>query len=326
MATSTPKGLLEALKLITTAPEASLRALGSARATQVQRMRELMRNRNLVGIGISEKTSGGENTGELSVCFYVRKKLSPNRVRGDAMVPPLVCNSGTKAYLTDVKEIGACRLHAGAGSEIKSGISVSHVRDPAGTIGAIVRTANQFFILSNSHVLALSGKAKLGDPVLSPGTTDGGKLPSDLVAKLARFVPFEKNDDNVVDAAIAEILPDRLADVRLQIPHVRTPVKTVVAQRDMRVVKLGKSTQETTAQVIDVHFRLALRYPRGVGLLHFVDQVLCTGFADNGDSGSLVTAVETGRVVGLHFAGSDTVSICNPIGPVMGALGVSFAT
>jgi hypothetical protein len=47
MATSTPKGLLEALKLITTAPEASLRALGSARATQVQRMRELMRNRNL---------------------------------------------------------------------------------------------------------------------------------------------------------------------------------------------------------------------------------------------------------------------------------------
>jgi hypothetical protein len=61
-------------------------------------------------------------------------------------------------------------------------------------------------------------------------------------------------------------------------------------------------------------------------MVSFVDQVLCTGFADNGDSGSLVTAVETGRVVGLHFAGSDTVSICNPIGPVMGALGVSFAT
>lgn len=325
MAMSTPKGLLEALALITTAPETSLQALGSVRAAQVRRIRSLIQTRNVVGVGISEKTSDDETTGELSVCFYVKQKLSPKRVRGDAMVPPLVCAYGTKAYLTDVKEVGVCRLHLGDGRELKSGISVSHASDPAGTIGAIVKKANKLFILSNSHVIALSGKARMGDPVLSPGTTDGGRMPSDVVAKLAQFVPFNRSGDNEVDVAIAEILPDRLADVRLQIPHVNVPIRIVAAQRGMQVAKFGKSTRDTTAHVIDVHFRLSLRYPHNVGLLRFVDQVLCTGFADSGDSGALVIDVDTGGVVGLHFAGGDSVSICNPIRPVIKALDISFA-
>jgi hypothetical protein len=323
MATSTPKGLVGALELITMAPDTSLRALGHVRSAQIQRLHSLTQHSNVVGVGISEKTSDHETTGELSVCFYVRKKKPPRLLRGDAMIPPLVLGSGSRAYLTDVKEIGACRLHAG-GRELTSGVSVSHASDPAGTIGAIVRKAEQFFILSNSHVLAMSGKARLGDPVLSPGTTDGGSMPSDHVARLTQFVPFDRNGENAVDAAIAQILPNRLADIRLQIPHARVPIRTLAAQRGMQVAKFGKSTRDTTAHVIDVHFRLSLPYPRNVGLLRFVNQVLSTAFADSGDSGSLVTDVDTGRVVGLHFAGSDSVSICNPIGPVMEALGVSF--
>ena len=50
------------------------------------------------------------------------------------------------------------------------------------------RDSGEPFILSNNHVLANSNEAMVGDAILQPGPTDGGQNPSDVVARLERFV------------------------------------------------------------------------------------------------------------------------------------------
>jgi hypothetical protein len=321
-----PSGLVKALGIVAADPGTAVKSIGSARASQLELLQALARQRNVVGIGISEKTSHDETTGELSLCFYVRKKKPLSKLRGDQMVPPFVWPGGERAYVTDVKEIGSCHLHMATGHALRSGGSVSHIADHAGTVGAIVRRAGKLCILSNAHVLARSGKARVGDPIISPGTTDGGKLPADQVARLAAFVPIDKSGPNLVDAAVAEVLPAQLARVRTEIAGVTTPIRVVAPSIGMQVTKTGRTTQATVATVIDTHFRVILPYPNGLGLVRFASQVLCTAFADTGDSGALVTDVASGGVVGLHFAGNDNVSIFNPIGAVISALGISFAT
>jgi len=280
-------------------------------------------DRNVVGIGISEKTTNGETTGELSVCFYVKKKTARTKTRGDKVIPPFVSLADERTFLTDVKEIGPLRLHHAAMGDLRSGSSVSHAQSAAGTIGAIVTRLGRPCILSNAHVLARAGKAKLGDPVLSPGTTDGGKLATDQVAKLLAFSPINGFGNNVVDAAIAEILPSQISRVNPSIPGTALPLRTGKVQRGMSVVKTGKTTLTTTGHVIDAHFRPLLPFP-GIGLVRFVDQILCTAFAEPGDSGALVMDKASGIVVGLQFSGNAQVTVCNPIAPVLAALGISL--
>ena len=55
----------------------------------------------------------------------------------------------------------------------------------------------------------------------------------------------------------------------------------------------------------------------------FRDQVLCTKYTDSGDSGSLVCDMQ-GVAVGLHWAGSQSVSIFSPIAFVFQQLDISL--
>jgi hypothetical protein len=61
-----------------------------------------------------------------------------------------------------------------------------------------------------------------------------------------------------------------------------------------------------------------------MGDIGFIDQVLCSQYSRPGDSGSIVVDKETGKIVGLHFAGSDEGSVFNPIDAVMKALKFRF--
>lgn len=315
--------MVQALDFVTAPSDVPLPPVGPARSSAIRHLQALGIDRNVVGVGISEKTTDGETTGELSVCFYVKEKKSRSRTRGDKLIPSFVSLSETRTFLTDVKEIGPLRLHHAEVGGLRSGASVSHALSAAGTIGAIVTRGGKPCILSNAHVLARAGKAKVGDPVLSPGTTDGGKLATDLVAKLLAFSPINGFGSNVVDAAIAEILPSQLGRVDPAILGATLPRRTGKVLRGMAVVKTGKTTHTTTGHVMDEHFRPLLPFP-GMGLVRFVDQILCTAFAEPGDSGALVMDEATGLVVGLQFSGNSQVSVCNPIGPVLAALAISL--
>src|SRR3954454_2964111 len=66
---------------------------------------------------------------------------------------------------------------------LRPGISVAQPAVTAGTLGGFVRVGGQLAIVSNTHVLAASDAAAIGDAVLQPGPADGGRT-DDRVAAL----------------------------------------------------------------------------------------------------------------------------------------------
>lgn len=331
------KSLLRVLDLLTIAPHFDvLASLSVAGDDHTHNLRRIVNSKNVVAVGISEKEAYGKMTGNLALTFYVEKKVPLSKLRADRAIPPALPEavSGPRTITTDVKVIGRPRpeLYV-TRNPVQPGNSVGHIRSLGGTLGAFVKRGTQLMMLSNSHVLANSGKAKQGDDIIYPGKYDGGKKPADLVGKLEDFIQFELSGDfvNRVDCAIASLLESRMADIKTAIKVLGLPKGVIKAKRGMKITKFGRTSGRTSGQVLDVNFRTTITYP-GVGVAGFLDQVLCTRYTEPGDSGSLVIDKASGRAVGLHFSGSAATgessgsSIFNPIGAVLSALGVKLVT
>ncbi len=324
------KDILRVLDLMTIAPKSQIETLGVSTRAHVTDMRRVLRPKNVVAVGISEKITKGKRSGKLALTFYVERKQSMKKLRADLAVPPTVPEaiSGQKAIPTDVIAIGRLRPEVNAThSPIQPGNSIGHVDITAGTLGAIVTKNKSLHVLSNSHVLAKEGTAKLGDNIIYPGDADHGKLANDLVAKLSGFKKFllGGNFVNRVDCAIAEVLPARIGELKSDIKGLALPRGTIKPKRGMKVVKVGRTTGKTSGEIRDINFRFVLNYDE-VGPVGFLDQVLCTRYTKPGDSGSLVLDKASGRAVGLHFAGANGGSVFNPIDEVLKALGVKLVT
>jgi hypothetical protein len=323
--TDTPKELLEALDLIRGTRGPSIESLDALESKQVARVRTIFEDRNIVAIGIAEKETENKNTGELSLCFYVEKKIPKSRMSGNKSIHPVLSMPGRKAVFTDVRQIGKVRPQINhRKSPLVSGFSVGNASE-TGTLGAIVKKGSKFFLLSNSHVLADSGKGKPGDEIIYPGGADtSGK--KQTVAVLKNFVPFKIGDDflNRVDAALAEVNENFMDQLDFSIRGATSPLLIANPTRGMKIVMRGRTSGNSEGTVDDVHFSIVVPYP-GVGKVGFLDQVKCTRYSKGGDSGSIMVDKQNGTVVGLHFAGSGEASIFNPISEVMKALKFRFA-
>ena len=345
-AKSTEKNIERVLDLLTKAPPPRLeslapmavrgrpmpgRSMAAESAHHAHAMRRILRTKNIVAVGISEKVSKGQRAGKLALTFYVERKVPLAELSEEFAVPGTIPDalSGPEAIPTDVKVIGKLRPELNATrARFQPGNSIGHINSRAGTLGAVVIKGNAFHILSNSHVLALGGLARKGDSIIYPGPDDGGAMTADLVAKLTGFKKFVMGDGyrNRVDCAIARPTAERLGDLIAEIKGLGLPSGTIKPVRGMKVTKVGRTTGKTTGEIQDVHFRFTLDYEGEIGEVGFVDQVLCTRYTDGGDSGSLVIDKATGRAVGLHFAGANGGSVFNPIDEVLKALGVKLVT
>lgn len=294
-----------------------------------------LKDRAVQGIGVGEKMKAGVPQGRTALRVYVNRKRDLADLANP--VPPLVETVAAGALETDVVAIGDVRPQAATDRlrPIQPGCSLGHYGVPGGTLGGIVRKAgggDARYILSNAHVLAAAGTAKAGDEIVQPAIADGGRSGTDRIATLSEFIPFDYASEgfpNEVDAALAEI--DRPAiGFRLSFLESRlTPAKVGKRLRvGMKVQKTGRSSGHSWGEIIDTDFHAIVPYddPRNPGAevqVLFRDQVLCTRFTEAGDSGALVLS-SSGAVVGLHFAGSDEVSVFNRISRVFAALDIEL--
>ncbi len=154
--------------------------------------------------------------------------------------------------------------------------------------------------MSNSHVLANPGVAKKGDKIVQPGPKDGGGAPGDVVAILEEFVPFEYTAigfPNLVDAAIAKLRANVKGTSAIRLIGVPAGVSTTL-RLNMQVQKTGRTTDHTIGLIKDINYRLPLKYKKsggGNGRVGLRDQVLCTRYSGEGDSGSAVKHEEASR-------------------------------
>jgi hypothetical protein len=267
--------------------------------------------------------------------------------QGDADVVLAGLGDAARAEV-DVRVIGPVRLLTSPpGSSpaelqqrvrpLRPGVSVGHEDVTAGTLGGFVRRpgSGELLVLSNSHVLADSGAASPGDPVLQPGVADGGTA-ADRIGRLSGSVPFGAGPGDLVDAAVAALDPGVAVDpagypggALLAVVATATDVDP-----DELVEKVGRTTGHTRGRVTAVEVDgVGVQYDDGVHT--FDDQVeiegLTGGFSAGGDSGSVIWRSRDRAPLGLLFAGSTVggsagggVTFANPLATVLERLGVQW--
>jgi len=211
------------------------------------------------------------------------------------------------------------------------GVSTGHPSVTAGTIGARVTDGTYVYALSNNHVYADENLASIGDPVLQPGAFDGGTDPEDRIGTLDDFEPivFSETANNVIDAAIALSSTSYLGNATPTDGYGMPKSTIASAYVGMKVQKYGRTTGLTSGRVSAINGTFIVNY--GTGKARFVNQIVITPgtFSAGGDSGSLIVVKanpkrgdSNRKPVGLLFAGSDVVTIANPIDAVLSRFGV----
>lgn len=193
---------------------------------------------------------------------------------------------------------------------VVGGVSASHPKVTAGTVGAVVvdKVSGKKLFLSNNHVFANSdsrehSRASVGDPILQPGVVDGGNI-DDTVATLYRWVPFSDKKLNLVDAALAMPVDQNIASPYIlmnsenDLVQIRG-VKSVSSP--ISVKKYSRTTNADRGKVLDWDFTVAVDYEDGV-TRNFTDQILAEIETQGGDSGSILLD-DNNNAVGLIFAG-----------------------
>lgn len=303
---------------------------------------------NVVGFGVGQKIKNGTDTGKQCVTILVAQKLHKEDLRKE----DLITSDDVDGLEVDVIESGeifagdniACDEATETQEEIAvqtlrqrirpamGGFSVGHFKITAGTLGTCVYDRGKvpgippkYYILSNNHVLANSNAARIGDPILQPGPYDGGAYPSDLIARLSRFVPIRFKTAtyapyNYVDAAIAEGEFHNLNREIYWIGYIKQ-IKSNPQVGDI-VEKTGRTTNFTTGKILSLNSIVDVNYGGG-RVARFARQIVTTAMSAGGDSGSLVCDLHEGAV-GLLFAGSSQVTIINNILYVQNLLGIQL--
>ena len=317
----------------------------------------LLAKPNVVGVGTGYRTVGKHLTDQVCLVTLVRRKVPLAGLDAQALVPAEV-----GGVLTDVLEVGDLRIQKARDVSWRpapGGVSLSHFRVTAGTLGCLVRDRRSGvrLILSNNHVLANSNQALQGDAVLQPGALDGGRAGEDQLARLERFVPIAFTDEpgncslangfaavgnalsrlvgsrhrlevrridplaaNRVDAAVARPLQDGWVDA--EILEIGRVIGTAEPMLGMAVRKSGRTTGLTRGEIQVLDTTVTIGY--GDRQARFDGQIVTSAMSSPGDSGSLLVAGDRLAAVGLLFAGSEQATIHNPIADVLEALEVTL--
>jgi endonuclease G len=210
---------------------------------------------------------------------------------------------------------------------MRGGISISdEYHYTFGSLGGLVidRAAGAEMILSNWHVLVARWGARPGQRIFQPGRGDGGTA-ADTVAVLARdAMPVN------LDAAVARLNGSRkLINEQL---HLGPVTGVGQAQLGMEVVKSGRKTGITFGRVTAIEGTARMPYD---GMERIIRNVVTIEprspyeeVSAGGDSGSWWLEAKTRRVVGLHFAGSNSPerALAHDMASVLEALNVEIAT
>jgi hypothetical protein len=221
---------------------------------------------------------------------------------------------------------------------IELGTSGGNVNDEnskfccSGTLGALVSRGGSNYILSANHVLAKSGSASSGDPVIQPGLTDISCDASRAhnVGHLSQMASLKTSN---VDAALALISPGAV-DATGGILELGSgggagapAAGNANPSVGEHVAKSGRSTALTCSSISSVNTSAKVDYQPSCNegttfTVTFTNQLVIAGgsFSASGDSGALIVDSGTAQPVGLLYAGNDTDTVANPISDVLNAL------
>ena len=316
----------------------------------------LMRDKGVMSVGLGKKIINGRPTNIDALICSVKEKLDPKMLTNKTAIPPAL--NGMHTDVITSKPLIALAMLVEPKRPAPGGVSIGHFAITAGTLGCYVTDEDGHkVVLSNNHVLANSNDALIGDAILQPGIADGGVFDEDIFAYLQDFqeIGFGGTSDlptcpiaiaaakianwfarkrshrlaavkdapqeNLVDCAIAlplntDWIDDRIMDIGKPVMPLAVP------EVGLKLQKHGWTTGYNLDEILQTGVAAQIQYGPGKTAI-FVDQIIAGPMSAGGDSGSLVCDMDK-HPVGLLFAGSDELTIINPIDYVLNALNVTF--
>ena len=283
---------------------------------------------NVTCVYIGHKRVGGLDTGVPAIVIGLVKKKPLNEVPAGKLIPLSVHFMGA-VFPTDVVETGKIYalgvLPAQASDPSRTqknrpappGVSVGHYKITAGTFGfvAIEKGTGREVAVSNEHVftaVTVDNSTQKGDLILQQGKYDRGVSPDNDWAKLEKWGGLRVGVANYYDCAYA--VPINKADMSKPFYELgKYPTKwKEFDDIGETVIKDGRSCGVATGRVVGIKGQVNVDYGRFV--ITFFEQILTEAMLIPGDSGSaILDANDYSVLIGLGFAGSNTVSIINPI-------------
>lgn len=234
---------------------------------------------------------------------------------------------------------------------VLGGISTGHPNIPAGTLSIAQQTDQGVFYLSNAHVFSDCNDGHKGDYLCQPGKhddptyqlnyfaelyewvriyfegEDGGQCPftnlalstlNGIARSLGSYQRFYSKDiraeeKNYVDAAIAKPMLNYRNYDALNILEVGKLTGIEDPVLGMEIVKSGRTSAVNYGTINGLDVTVVVNYG-DKGIATFYKQITTTPILSGGDSGShMMNNRSNLKGVGLGFAGSDQISIFNPI-------------
>jgi hypothetical protein len=213
-----------------------------------------------------------------------------------------------------------------------------------GTLGSLVTRGGTQYILSNTHVLARSDAASIGDNIVQPGLIDTPTCTTTgttTVANLTQFFNLQTSPTPNIDAAIAQVVAGKVDPAGKIVylgatvdsngvpvpdaPQAGAGLPTSSVAVGRAVAKSGRSTGLTCSTIEATNISTSVDYTvncDGTGTkftINYVNQIGVIGgdFSGEGDSGSLIVTQDTATPVALLYAGSNTDTVGNPVSDVL---------
>lgn len=202
---------------------------------------------------------------------------------------------------------------------VPGGVSAGHESVTAGTVSYILTDGSTEYTASNNHVYSAINQGAEGDPILQPGSADGG-TGEDQSAILAGYVPIENG--TTLDLAWAA----------QEVEHTTELLGVGVPTGDPRrvqvgdvLIKSGRTTAVTEGDVLQTNVTVDVNYG-DAGIITLEDQILTTDMSEPGDSGSAALIKGEGVPGGLLFAGSSEVTVLNQAVNIESETGMAIVT
>ncbi|EES90699.1 S1 family peptidase [Clostridium botulinum] len=280
---------------------------------------------NVTGIGLGYKIINGFSTFEKCIGVFVTKKIAENNLDMKNRIPKTY-----KGIKTDVIQSNKIKVSS-LTNKVRptfGGYNIgSSINYKTGTLGCLVTDEEFNYILTNYHVITNEGNPPIGTPILQPGISYSGKIPKDIIATLAKYIPIkfatspQYRPSNLVDCAIGKLSNPFLASP--QVALLGLPKGIASPTLGQNVQKTGCESEKTTGKITHISASVLADVSGKEAL--FRNQIVTTLMSQAGDSGAVLFD-ESMNALGFLIGATDCYTVYNSIKDVLNNLNVRLIT
>lgn len=278
---------------------------------------------NVVAIGLGYKIKNGFNTFKKCIKVFVKRKFQRYSLRYESLIP-----REYKGIKTDIVESGFLKMQS-LNKKVRptlGGYNIGTITlDSNGTLGCLVYDGDEYYLLSNNHVLTFYNSVDIATPILQPGKFVGGANPKNIIATLSKYIPLKettiyKEQINYVDCAIARIPNLSFASSKIALIGKLQGISS--PKLGDKVRKVGCSTELTNGTINTLGVTATIFGEDNKEYI-YKDQIFTSSMSCGGDSGAILVNKDK-KAVALLMGGSDCVSVHSPLYRVLKALSVKI--